>query len=65
MPVYVAVLYAFIFPAVGSGMVMLLKYVSTQLRPSPIDWVQYVSLVYGLLGTILGITHWLIYRGSF
>ena len=65
VPIYVAVLNAFLFPVVGSVMVMLLKYVNTVLRPTPLDWVQYVTVWYGLIGTILGSIHFILDPESF
>ena len=65
VPIYVAVLNAFIFPIVGAVMVMLLKYVNTVLRPTPLDWVQYVTVFYGIIGIIGAAIHWTMDPDSF
>ena len=65
VPIYVAVLNAFIFPSVGAFLVMLMKYVSTVLQPAPLDWVQYVSVGYGLIGIVLGAIHFSVQPEAF
>ena len=65
VPIYVAVLYAFIFPLCAGTMNIVVKYSSMTLKLEASDWVQANSLLYGLIGTLVGLGHFLTERGSF
>ena len=57
VPVYVAVLYAFIFPLSASAMNMTVKYANVNLKIEANDWVLSNSFLYGVIGTIVGIIY--------
>ena len=57
VPIYIAVLYAFLFPVVASFMIMIVNYSNKTLKLRSTDWVQAHLLLYGIITAIVAFVY--------
>ena len=58
VPVYVAVIYAFIYPILATGGTFLIKYVNKKVKIESIDFAVSFSFIYSIGALIAAIVHW-------